>query len=247
MSRAVSADRVAIVSLALLGGIGPVLAERGARLLDPELCVALAWERAGAGELVVYQADAGPVRVEGRLVSDPWGFPLRREVDPPGTPGPGPTPPATVTRWVFRCIELMAYARSYGPDGEPSADDVVVKDAADWPEWQRLAAASPWGVTLVAAIYVALAWPILRSRPRTGLVDLGIAALVVLPLAPVAFTLGATELMARWTTALPVMIPASFAVPTSVWLLALLLAFAVRVSPRPEAPTWPVTGDTIGP
>jgi hypothetical protein len=233
VSRAVSADRVVILSLALLGGIGPVLAERSARLLDPELCVALAWERGRAGELMVEADEGGPVRVGGRLVPDPWGFPLRWELEGGAAPPPPPTAPLT-TRWVFRCFVVLAYACSYGPDGVPSADDVYVKDAAAWPEWQRLAAGSPWGVTLVAALYLALAWPILRSRPRTGLVDLGIAALVVLPLAPVAFVLGATELAARWTTGLPVLIPPSFAVPASVWLLALLLAFAVRVSPRPE-------------
>lgn len=236
MRPAVTADRAAIALLVLLGAVGPTLAERCARALDPELCVALAWERGGGGELVVDASDAGPVRVDGQLLPDPWGFPLRWELEGSGPP-PRPIPTAVVSRWVLRCIVVLAVARSHGPDGVPSADDIDVKDASAWPEWQRLAAGSPWSVTLVAALYLAIAWPILRSRPRTGLVDAGMALLVVLPLAPVAVALGATELAAKSITTLPVAIPPSFAVPASLWVLALLLAFAVRVSPRPEGDT----------
>lgn len=238
---------VALTSIAIALA-GHLVIQRLALVLDPDLCVALAWERADYGDP---PRSRMPLDHAGRLIEDPWGFPFRWVPEPalwiqpmnppPSPPWPrrispsAPSPPAG-TGWVLRPRRVF-YAQSLpvslGPDGVTSADDVPVKATYGWPRWQRFVVTWPRLVSLIAAAYLALAWTVLRAwRVRGARTDALYAALVVLPLAPVFWLAASTERAGELTLMRSVLVPAPVALTASAWALALLVAFGVRTRTR---------------
>lgn len=218
-------DRAALAGLLLVALAGPPLAERAALVLDPALCVALAWERGGGGAPVrEYEERQGVLRTTpppGPLPLDPWGHSFHWKQ----------VPGSYITGTGVFFVSTRFQAESDG-----SGKAIQAKNMTLWPAWQRTLAAHPGLPALLAAAWLTVAWTLLRVRPRrTRVREVALACLAALPAVPLAWLVASTDAVTRLTADLPLVLPAWLAVALTIVAPWLLLALGVRLVARPEA------------
>ncbi|MCW8141987.1 MAG: hypothetical protein KIT58_24030 [Planctomycetota bacterium] len=233
-------DRAALAGLLLVALAGPPLAERAPLVLDPALCVALAWERGGGG---------APVRVV-RTKARPDSLTLDHPPPPPGPPPLDPwnrpfiwgevdyryvNNPGRYKRPEDHAMDVRGFeALSLGPI--PGGRGLHVLPQDSWPAWQRALAGHPAFAALLAAAWLIVAWALLRVRPlRTRAREVALAALVALPAVPLAWLVASSDVATRLTADLPLVLPTWLAVALTLAAPCLLLALGVRLVARSEA------------
>ncbi|MCO5166567.1 MAG: hypothetical protein M9894_09400 [Planctomycetes bacterium] len=239
-------DRAALLGLLVIALAGPSLAERAALILDPALCVALAWERGGGGEpvRVVYtptrrvpyndmQCDLPPP--PGPLPLDPWGRPFAWADFEYGYYS-GPVLNLRPAGWPLTHRQgHQAKSLGQAPSDPENSSPIWVRRLDDWPRWQRTLAAHPALAALLAAAWLIVAWALLRLRPlRTRAREVALACVAALPAVPVAWLVATSDAATRLTANLPLLLPAGLAVALTIVAPCLLLALGVRLASRPE-------------